>query len=90
LFNDIAIINEQFEKKEINNRQDFERIFIDYPNPELINEGKETAPSKRLEKQIPGYKKVVFANRIAQAIGLSAMRRKSPHFNDWITKPEAI
>lgn len=90
LFNDISIINEQFEVTEIKNKIQFEKIFTDYPNPEEINEGSETAPSKRLEKHIIGYKKVLFANRIANAIGLEAMRKKCRHFNEWIEKLENI
>ena len=48
LFNDIKIFKEQYEVEEFTNLKTFEKIFLEYPNPELINDGKETAPSKRL------------------------------------------
>ncbi|MBL0107434.1 MAG: DUF4276 family protein [Ignavibacteria bacterium] len=36
---------------------ELQEILINYPNPELINEGSITAPSKRLSNIIPGYRK---------------------------------
>lgn len=57
---------------------------------ELINDGKTTAPSKRLQSLIIGYNKPVYGSILAEAIGLPKIRAKCPRFNDWITILEAV
>jgi len=42
-----------------NNKNEIVKTIEDYPNPELLNDGAQTAPSKRLIRLIPGYKKNV-------------------------------
>lgn len=54
------------------------------PNPELINAGKTTAPSKRIIAHIPDYQKVIVGSQVAEQIGLSALRAKCPHFDTWV------
>lgn len=49
-----------------------------------FNDDAQTAPSKRLEKLFPAYKKVFHGNLIAQRIELSPMRAQCPHFADWL------
>ncbi|MCD4653402.1 DUF4276 family protein [bacterium] len=39
-------------------------------NPELINEGFETAPSKRILKEIPEYNKVTAGSEVTGLIGV--------------------
>ena len=58
--------------------------------PELINDGAETAPSKRILKQIPEYDKVTAGWTVAEQIGLTTLRHKCPHFNDWLTRLEQL
>jgi Domain of unknown function (DUF4276) len=62
------------------------------PNPELINDGPQTAPSKRIIAQIPDYEgaKVVFGSQVAESIGLVALRARCKHFNDWVAKLECL
>ena len=57
-------------------------------NPEKINNSKETAPSKRLEKV--GYRKTTHEPDIAGTIGIDNIRIKCPGFNGWITELEAL
>ncbi|MES2416278.1 MAG: DUF4276 family protein [Patescibacteria group bacterium] len=59
-------------------------------NPEEINQGRETAPSKRLLKIFPNYNKVVFGSMIANRIGLEQIKNSCPHFSDWIEKLLAL
>jgi hypothetical protein len=59
-------------------------------NPELINDGRETAPSKRIEKLIPEYKKVFAGNNVAKLIGIEHMKNNCTHFRAWIEKLERI
>jgi hypothetical protein len=58
----------------------------------LINDGEETAPSKRIGKEIPDYlgAKPTAGPIIAGKIGLETMRMKCPHFNEWLTKLENL
>ncbi|MFN7920338.1 MAG: DUF4276 family protein [Bryobacteraceae bacterium] len=58
--------------------------------PKDIDDGPETAPSKRLLKLYPGYRKVSDGTAAAQAVGLEAMRRDCPHFRDWLQRLQAI
>lgn len=62
-------------------------------NPELINNGPSTAPSKRIIKAIEGdkkthynYNKPVTGKNVAKQIGIETLRAKCRHFNDWIEK----
>lgn len=59
-------------------------------NPELINDGAETAPSKRILKQIPEYDKVTAGWTVVEQIGLATLRHKCPHFNEWLTRLEQL
>ena len=54
----------------------------------MINNSKENSPGHRLERIIKGYDKIVYGNCLAEAIGISKMREKSPRFNRWIAKLE--
>ncbi len=59
-------------------------------NPELINGGRETAPSKRIKKLIPEYDKVVAGTQIAREIGIETLRGKCRHFREWLSKLERL
>ena len=61
-------------------------------SPELIDDGPETSPSKRIIRQIPEYEtlKSTAGPLIAQKIGLVKIRRKCPHFNQWFSKLETL
>lgn len=57
-------------------------------NPELINDGPQTAPSKRILKEIPEYDKVTVGVSVAQKIGIASLRLKCSHFTNWLEKLE--
>ncbi len=59
-------------------------------SPEMIDDGSDTAPSKRLKKIFPQYQKAPNGLLIAQRIGLDPIRSKCRHFNDWISKLEKL
>ncbi len=63
-----------------------------FTSPELIDDGKNSAPSKRIIRKIPEYEgaKVSAGPLIAQKIGLPAMQQQCPHFNEWMTKLENL
>jgi hypothetical protein len=55
-----------------------------YSDPEEINTGPDTAPSKRILQLSPKYKKVLAGNIMALEIGIEAMLRRCPRFCAWI------
>ncbi len=59
-------------------------------NPELINDGPNTAPSKQILAEIPEYDKVTAGVEVARQIGLTTLRQKCRHFNDWLTSLEGL
>ena len=66
------------------------KSMVDGQNPELINDGPTTAPSKRILAEIPEYDKVAAGAAVAAKIGLSTLRQKCRHFNDWLTGLEQL
>lgn len=58
-------------------------IIRNYPNPELINDHPDTAPSKRLEKLVLGYNKVLHGNFVILENGLPIIFEKCPRFRHW-------
>jgi hypothetical protein len=58
-------------------------------NPEAINNSKETAPSKRIDKNTT-YIKTTHAPKILKNIGLKKIREKCQGFDAWLTKLEAL
>jgi hypothetical protein len=84
LFSDISVIEDNFDDDEFNDHDYLIETDSAYDNPEDINDGKTTAPSKRLIRIIDDYSKVVYGSLIAQEIGLEKIREKCPRFNNWI------
>lgn len=64
-----------------------ESIEQDYANPEDINGGAETAPSKRLG-HIFNYEKAADSFTMLSAIHIDAIRAKCPRFNRWVSQLE--
>jgi hypothetical protein len=90
LFNDIRVIYSQIPPADIVGREELESTFAQFSNPEMINNNRDTSPSHRLQRIIRGYNKVVYGDIISEAIGVDRIRAKSPRFNQWIIKLEAI
>jgi hypothetical protein len=60
--------------------------------PELINDGQDSAPSKRIINEFPDYKgaKPVVGVQVAELIGLNVIRNKCPHFAAWLSRLEQL
>ncbi len=71
-------------------QKEFEAIRASVATPEEINERPEFAPSKRIVKLFPAYRKALHGPMTAERIGLERIRSQCPHFNDWMTKLEAL
>jgi hypothetical protein len=59
-----------------------------FPTPEHIDDRPDLAPSKRILKVLPDYRKPVAGPLILKQIGLTTLRRECPHFNQWIERIE--
>jgi hypothetical protein len=66
------------------------RAFVAAQAPEDVNDGPETAPSKRLEASVPSYRKTVHGPLVVEATGIARLRAACPRFNAWVTKLEGL
>jgi hypothetical protein len=76
-------------KKEV---AELNKLVAEFESPELVNDGENTAPSKRIVSLIPDYEyaKHTAGPEIAAAIGLQAIRQKCPHFDQWVRRLEEL
>ena len=79
-----------FYEREPQGLRRLESIVAGQDNPELINDGVETAPSKRLLDIFPDYEKAVVGPMVAELIGLELIRAKCRHFHEWLTRLERL
>jgi hypothetical protein len=70
--------------------EELKALVSSVPCIEHINDGRETAPSKRIIKLIPAYqgRKPSAGPDIAEFIGLDTIRAKCPHFDRWLSQLE--
>ena len=61
-----------------------------FPTPEDIDDGPETAPSKRIIQLVPGYRKRTYGPLLANEIGLTRIRGECPRFDSWISRLESL
>lgn len=58
--------------------------------PEDIDEGPQTAPSKRLLAIFPAYQKTLHGPLVVSAIGIDRIRAVCPHFARWLSRLETV
>lgn len=63
-----------------------------FASPELIDDGPQSAPSKRIIAGITEYEgeKAAVGPQTAQRIGLPRLREKCPHFDSWLARLEKL
>lgn len=68
------------------------KLMTEQQNPELINDKKETAPSKRIIAQFADYEnnKVTVGARVANNIGIAYLKENCTHFREWVEKLERL
>jgi len=68
------------------------RISDEIENPELINDGDDTSPSKRIIKVIPEFEhnKISVGAAITEIIGIDNLISHCQHFKSWIEKLEKL
>jgi hypothetical protein len=57
--------------------------------PELVNDGADTAPSKRIMSAYPRYTKTIDGPLVIGEVGLDVVRSSCPHADDWLRELEA-
>lgn len=83
IFSDVRGLDAIFD---VDNNEEYKIVrdlILNTDNPETINNGATTAPSKRLLK-IVGYNKIIHGKTALEEIGMKRMLTKCPHFNEWI------
>ncbi|MBI2929984.1 MAG: DUF4276 family protein [Verrucomicrobia bacterium] len=92
LFSDTKVMASVFERLDLEPR--FSQIVHECGQCEEINDHEATAPSKRIEKLFPAYRKGrgvrAHAPIIVRRIGVDRLRQACPHFNEWMTTLEAL
>ena len=91
LFSDVSVLSFYYENqgKEIGKLKETADGF---DSPELIDDGRRTAPSKRIIAHLPCYEsdKSTVGVQMAEQIGLSRIRRRCPHFDRWIDRLQKL
>lgn len=73
---------------DVNNNEEYKAVrdlILSTDNPETINNGPKTAPSKRL-LNIVGYNKIIHGKTALEEIGMERMLSRCPHFREWIER----
>ena len=91
LFTDISVLANYYEDR----KRDLVRLkrSVDsFASPELIDDGRESAPSKRIIACVPRYEsdKLTVGVQAATRIGLPAIRERCPHFSTWVARLESL
>jgi hypothetical protein len=86
LFADVESFQCFFDKCEREIKQ-LQAIADSFASVEHINDGPQTAPSKRIIDIFPGYKglKTTAGPDIAYRTGIKTLGERCPHFSDWLT-----
>ena len=66
------------------------RIRADFMTPEDIDDGPQTAPSKRITQLVPGYRKRTYGPLLAAETGLTRIREECPRFDSWLSRLESL
>jgi hypothetical protein len=91
LFTDVDVLDNALEALDGRTRlPQLAAIAASVRGPEEINDGLETAPSKRILRLCPAYEKVVVGVLVAQQTGIAKIRAACPHFHRWLERLEAI
>jgi hypothetical protein len=72
--------------------QSLVQVAAGFANAELINDGDQTAPSKRIIAAVPEYEreKATVGPQVSLKIGLPRLREQCPHFDTWLGRLEKL
>ena len=66
------------------------RIRNTFPNPEDINDGEHSAPSKRLKSIVPSYSKRIHGIQVARKTGIRKISDECRQFRKWLNWMERL
>ncbi len=70
--------------------QELRNICSRFSSPEEIDDGVNSAPSKRIERIYPRYQKVLEGPLVVQGVGLEKIRAVCSHFDKWLSWLESL
>lgn len=73
-----------------NQLEELNQIKQNFPSPEDINDGPQTAPSKRLLRLYPEYNKPLYGTLAVLDTGLDIIRSECLHFHNWLKWLESL
>jgi len=88
LFSDVQVFSKYFDSPNVIEK--LGKIRQDFDSPENINDGRETAPSKRILNICANYDKILHGSLIALDIGLDQIRQECPFFDSWVKRLETL
>jgi hypothetical protein len=88
LFSDTRVLAEVVGEPSL--QRHFDEVVAECGEPEAIDDGASTAPSKRIIAKADGYQKVSRGMIAAKRIGLARMKETCPHFAAWVRRLEAL
>lgn len=71
-------------------RGKFDEILEEAGDPEAIDDGYETCPSRRITGLVPRYRKRLHSPIVATRVGFDQLRETCNHFASWIRKLEGL
>jgi hypothetical protein len=69
-------------------QRQFASVCNHYETPEQINERPGHNPAARIVNLFPAYRKTLHGPTATNRIGVQLIRKRCPHFHDWLTKLE--
>lgn len=71
-------------------RQRLQAVLDEAANPEAIDDGYDTCPSRRIMHAVRGYRKATLGPIIAGRIGIETLRGPCLHFASWLGRLEKV
>ncbi len=94
LFADVAkmaaVLDPVSPKQKVPLATQFKTILDQAGQPEAIDDGRETCPSRRITRIVPAYTKAIHGPIVAGRIGLDLLRAACPHFGQWLGRLESL
>lgn len=70
--------------------QSLQHVRDEVPTPEDIDDDPQSAPSKRVLRIHPPYRKPLHGTSAAVEVGISSMRQECAHFRNWLERLERL
>lgn len=90
IFSKSDVLEKSFSVQDIKDLNYWKETLRQQPDPELINDGVQTAPSKRLKRIVPIYEKITDGTLLTLEIGIEYLKEHCKNFGIWINKLENI